>query len=116
MRATSAGVAHERIVLDPGIGFGKTVAQNFSLMARQAELLAEGFPLLVGWSRKSSLAAVTQRSLHMVAGMDRSERMVPSVTAALIATVFGDGRAQQGMQFMTDCARVALDEFRQPLG
>ena len=58
-RAVSAGVARGRIVLDPGIGFGKTVEQNFSLLARQAELLAEGFPLLVGWSRKSSLGAVT---------------------------------------------------------
>ena len=56
-----AGVAHARIVLDPGIGFGKTVAQNFSLLARQRELLAAGYPLLAGWSRKSSLGAVTGR-------------------------------------------------------
>jgi dihydropteroate synthase len=42
---------------DPGIGFGKTVAQNFALLARQQELLADGYPLLAGWSRKSSLPA-----------------------------------------------------------
>ncbi|MDZ4293917.1 MAG: dihydropteroate synthase, partial [Hydrogenophaga sp.] len=48
-------VAAERIVLDPGIGFGKTVEQNFSLLARQQELLVAGYPLLAGWSRKSSL-------------------------------------------------------------
>ena len=52
------GVNRDRIVLDPGIGFGKTVAQNFSLLARQDEFLTLGFPLLVGWSRKSSLGAV----------------------------------------------------------
>ena len=43
--------------LDPGIGFGKTLAQNFALLARQDELLALGVPLLVGWSRKSTLGA-----------------------------------------------------------
>ena len=51
----------DRITLDPGIGFGKTVAQNFSLLARQAELLDLGYPVLAGWSRKSSLGAVTGR-------------------------------------------------------
>jgi len=51
------GVQNSRIVLDPGIGFGKTVAQNFALLARQRELLAAGYPLLVGWSRKSALGA-----------------------------------------------------------
>ncbi|MDR0275740.1 MAG: dihydropteroate synthase [Burkholderiaceae bacterium] len=50
-------VQKSRIVLDPGIGFGKTVAQNFALLARQGELLAAGYPLLVGWSRKSALGA-----------------------------------------------------------
>jgi dihydropteroate synthase len=60
-RLRERGVAAERIVLDPGIGFGKTVAHNFELLRRQAELLRLGHPLLVGWSRKSSLGAVTGR-------------------------------------------------------
>ena len=51
------GVQAERITLDPGIGFGKTVAQNFALLARQGELLSARLPLLIGWSRKSSLGA-----------------------------------------------------------
>lgn len=72
-----AGVAPERIVLDPGIGFGKTVEQNFALLARQAELLALGRPLLLGWSRKSSLGAVT--------GHDVDQRLSASVAAALLA-------------------------------
>ena len=81
-RALSAGVARRRIVLDPGIGFGKTVAQNFSLLGRQAELLAEGFPLLVGWSRKSSLGAVTATQ-GVAPGA--ASRLAASVAAAVLA-------------------------------
>lgn len=79
------GIGRTRIVLDPGIGFGKSVEQNFSLLARQRELLAAGYPLLVGWSRKSSLAAVSSTSLASVAQLDVADRMVPSVAAALLA-------------------------------
>ncbi|WP_062367115.1 dihydropteroate synthase [Variovorax paradoxus] len=67
-----------RITLDPGIGFGKTVAQNFALLARQRELLEAGCPLLLGWSRKSSIGTVS--------GIPAAaERLVPSVTAAVLA-------------------------------
>jgi dihydropteroate synthase len=83
------GVDKTRICVDPGIGFGKTVQQNFALLAHQAELLSLGYPLLVGWSRKSSLAAVTQRSLSSVATLDPIERMVPSVAAAMLAVQHG---------------------------
>ena len=83
------GVDSKRISLDPGIGFGKTVQQNFALLARQIELTSLGFPLVAGWSRKSSLAAVTQSSLAAVASMDMQERMVPSVAAALLAVQNG---------------------------
>ncbi len=83
------GVSASRICLDPGIGFGKTVQQNFALLARQAELLSLGYPLLAGWSRKSSLAAVAQTSLAQVASMDVHARMVPSVAAALLAVQNG---------------------------
>ena len=83
------GVEKSRICVDPGIGFGKTVQQNFALLAQQSELLTLGYPLLVGWSRKSSLAAVTQRSLSAVATLDPVERMVPSVAAAILAVQHG---------------------------
>lgn len=83
------GVAADRIVIDPGIGFGKTVAQNFVLLARQQALLELGYPLLVGWSRKSSLAAVCGTSLGSVATLDAKERLVPSVVAALLAVERG---------------------------
>lgn len=74
----SMGVASQRIVLDPGIGFGKTVAQNFSLLARQTELSALGYPLLAGWSRKSSLGAVTGL-------VEPAARVAASIAAALLA-------------------------------
>lgn len=78
-----------RIVLDPGIGFGKTVQQNFDLLKRQPELLAAGYPLLLGWSRKSSLAAAVSTSLATLATLDARDRLVPSVTAALLAVQRG---------------------------
>jgi dihydropteroate synthase len=56
--AVGAGIAEERICLDPGIGFGKTVAQNFELVRRLPELAALGRPILIGFSRKSSLGRV----------------------------------------------------------
>ena len=85
----AVGVDKTRIVLDPGIGFGKTVAQNFGLLARQSELLAAGYPLLVGWSRKSSLAGATSTSLATLATLDVRDRLVPSVAAALLAVERG---------------------------
>ncbi len=75
------GVSKQRIALDPGVGFGKTVAQNFELLAHQKQLSSLGYPLLVGWSRKSSLGAVTGREV--------AERLVPSVAAALLAVERG---------------------------
>jgi dihydropteroate synthase len=56
--AVDAGVAENRICLDPGIGFGKTVAHNFELVRRLDVLLALGRPVLVGFSRKSSLGKI----------------------------------------------------------
>ena len=53
--AVAAGIAEERVCLDPGIGFGKTVEHNFELIRRLDELTALGRPVLVGISRKSSL-------------------------------------------------------------
>ena len=80
-RLQALGVEMARICIDPGIGFGKTVAQNFALLAHQQRLRELGYPLLAGWSRKSSLGAVT--------GLDVEQRMVPSVTAALLAVERG---------------------------
>lgn len=83
------GIDQTRICLDPGIGFGKTVQQNFSLLARQAQAVPQGYAVLAGWSRKSSLAAVTQISLAQAAGMNIELRRAPSVTAAVLAVQNG---------------------------
>ena len=83
----ASGIDKSRIVLDPGVGFGKTVAQNFTLLARQREFLAVGYPLLTGWSRKSSLTLTCSPPANEMPEID--ERMVPSVAAALLAVERG---------------------------
>ena len=83
-----AGVDRLRVVVDPGIGFGKTVAQNFELLQRQAELLSLGYPLMAGWSRKSALGAVCAPA-GSSEPLPMSERLLPSVLAALLAAERG---------------------------
>ena len=85
----AAGVRKSRICIDPGIGFGKTVPQNFALLARQTELLSLGYPLLVGWSRKSSLAAVCDLPAVALEDVSPHPRMLPSVVAAVLAVQQG---------------------------
>lgn len=80
--ALAAGIAAESIVLDPGFGFGKTVGQNFELLARTQDFLTLGYSLLYGMSRKSSLGAVTGKAAA-------SERVVSSVAAHLLAAERG---------------------------
>ncbi len=75
------GVASGRIVFDPGIGFGKSPEHNVALLRRQRELLTLGRPLLVGWSRKSTLGVITGRGV--------ADRQSASVAAALAAVQHG---------------------------
>jgi dihydropteroate synthase len=77
----AAGIARERIVLDPGFGFGKTRAHNMALLARLGEIAALGYPVLAGLSRKSTLGAITGRA--------EDGRLAASVAAALIAVERG---------------------------
>lgn len=79
--ALQAGVKAEHIVLDPGFGFGKSLAHNVALFQALPELLALGFPLLVGVSRKTMLGEITGKP---IAG-----RGVASVAAALLAAQHG---------------------------
>ena len=86
VRARDAGVTANRIVLDPGVGFGKTVAQNLEMLKHPAALLELGYPLVAAWSRKSSLGAV------MATGdepLPVSERLPGSLAAALLAVERG---------------------------
>ena len=77
----AAGVSASRITVDPGIGFAKTPEQNLALLQRQQELHALGYPLLIGWSRKSTLGLIT--------GRPADQRAAASVAAALLAAQAG---------------------------
>jgi dihydropteroate synthase len=83
------GIDLTRIVIDPGIGFGKTITQNFALLKYQREFLMLGQPLLCGWSRKSSLAAVLGDISQHPFQASADPRMIPSVAAALLAVERG---------------------------
>lgn len=76
------GVDSARLVLDPGIGFGKTVSQNFDLLARQSDLLIVGRPIVAAWSRKSSLGSVLAQDGKVP---PPSQRLFASVAAALLS-------------------------------
>lgn len=76
-----AGVAPSKILLDPGFGFGKTLAHNLDLLKSLAQMRVLGYPLLVGLSRKSMLGEIT--------GRDVSERLPASLAVATIAAMQG---------------------------
>lgn len=85
--AAAAGVAAERVVLDPGYGFGKVMMENYPLLARQDELPGLGRPLLVGVSRKSFLRRVLERELQGLARdaeVDLGHATVAACTAAVL--------------------------------
>jgi len=79
--AETAGIQRKRIVIDPGFGFGKTLAHNLALLRELKKLTELGVPVLVGLSRKSMLGALT--------GQDVGQRLPASVAAALIAVQRG---------------------------
>ncbi|WP_421185016.1 dihydropteroate synthase [Aeromonas enteropelogenes] len=72
----AAGIGREKLLLDPGYGFGKTLAHNYQLLAAQKELLCYGLPLLVGMSRKSMIGNLLARPVD--------ERLAGSLACALI--------------------------------
>lgn len=73
----AAGLKKERVIIDPGFGFGKNLAQNAALFHALEEFVALGLPLLVGVSRKSMIGTIT--------GKDVQHRMAGSVAAATLA-------------------------------
>ena len=85
-KALSAGIAPEAIVVDPGYGFGKRNDANFALLAHQAELLALGYPLLAGLSRKSCLghALAPLCGGHAPAPADREAASIAALVAAIL--------------------------------
>ncbi|MPZ43719.1 MAG: dihydropteroate synthase [Betaproteobacteria bacterium] len=79
--AEQAGVTRNRIVVDPGFGFGKMLRHNLDLLRRLGEIAGLGYPVLAGLSRKSTLGTIT--------GLPAGERTYASVAAALLAVVNG---------------------------
>jgi len=79
----AAGISLQRICIDPGFGFGKTLEHNLALLRQLQELRTLGVPVLAGWSRKSSLGKIT--------GKPAGDRLAASIAAALIAAQNGAG-------------------------
>ncbi len=75
------GIASDRIIIDPGFGFGKSLEHNYQLLAQFALFAEHGYPVLAGISRKSMLGKVTQQEV--------SDRLVPSIAAAIMAVERG---------------------------
>lgn len=86
-RAVSSGIAQDRIVLDPGFGFGKSFGDNYPLLARFGELHELGYPLLAGASRKSFLGRTA--GARFGADLPADRRLNASVSAAVIAAMQG---------------------------
>lgn len=80
-RALSSGIAREHIILDPGIGFGKNLTDNLSLIKHLAEIAALGYPVLLGLSRKTFLGGIT--------GRDVSERLAATLAANAAGVIVG---------------------------
>ena len=75
------GVEREKICLDPGIGFGKSVQDNIDLMRSIEDFLQDGYPVLIGTSRKSYIGKLP--------GLQSSDRLIPTVAAGIVATLGG---------------------------
>ena len=75
------GISKDQVMIDPGFGFGKTVAQNYEMLRRLGEFASFELPILVGVSRKSMIGAIT--------GRPASERVVPSAVLAVMAAARG---------------------------
>ncbi|MBO5533110.1 MAG: dihydropteroate synthase [Fibrobacter sp.] len=75
------GVEREKICIDPGIGFGKTAQDNIDLMKSTEEFLKDGYPVLIGTSRKSYIGKMP--------GLENSDRLIPTVTAGIVAVLSG---------------------------
>jgi dihydropteroate synthase len=83
--AVRAGIAAERIVLDPGIGFGKTGSHNLQLLRRLSELAALGRPLLIGTSRKSFLGRIAADAAGAAEPRPPGERLAGTIATSVLA-------------------------------
>jgi dihydropteroate synthase len=99
----AAGVARERIVLDPGLGFAKTAEQNWEILSRLDEVLSLGFPLLIGASRKRFVGALLDEGAPM------ADRDLPT---AVISALLADAGIWGVRVHNVHATAVALDVHR----
>jgi dihydropteroate synthase len=83
--AVGEGVREDRIMLDPGIGFGKTVAHNLELIGRLDELSALGRPIVIGTSRKSFLGAIAAEAAGLAEPLDAQHRLGGTIATNVLA-------------------------------
>lgn len=85
----SGGAKKEQCILDPGIGFGKTVEQNLEIIRRLAEFKIFGLPIMIGTSRKSHLGVILKEALHLPEPVPPEERLEASLAEAGVAVMNG---------------------------
>lgn len=100
-RALRAGVRADRLLVDPGFGFGKTVEHNYFLLRHLGALRVLGAPVVIGTSRKSTLGAVTGRTAP-------AERLAASVASAAIAAVLGGADVVRAHDVAETCDALAV--------
>jgi dihydropteroate synthase len=96
--AAKAGISHGNIVLDPGIGFGKTPEQSMTALARLSELGVFGLPLLVGASRKRFISSVTPSEPHQRLGGSIAAHLVAAKGGARIIRTHDVGETVQALR------------------
>ncbi|NBU79859.1 MAG: hypothetical protein EBS50_12450, partial [Sphingomonadaceae bacterium] len=107
--AIAAGIGRERLILDPGFGFGKTFAHNQQLFRALPDLVADGFPVLVGVSRKTMIGHILDRPVD--------DRVTGSVAAALLAAQYGAAMVRvHDVAQTVDALRVFQTLGRLPIG
>jgi len=82
--AVECGIGRERIIIDPGIGFGKILEHNLEILAKLSDFVAMGYPVLAGVSRKSFIGSILD-------GIPAEERLEGSLAAAVLAYINGAG-------------------------
>jgi dihydropteroate synthase len=106
--AARAGIARERIVLDPGIGFGKTPAQSIAMIARLAELRSFGLPLLMGLSRKRFIDSVSPSKPDARLGGSIAGNVLAVLNGADIVRVHDVGETVQALRVMAAIRSAAI--------
>ncbi|HXJ47011.1 MAG TPA: dihydropteroate synthase [Candidatus Dormibacteraeota bacterium] len=112
--ARKAGVAKSKIIVDPGIGFGKSSEQNYELLAKLGEIAKLGYPLLVGTSRKGFLG----RTLARNRGPAPPEKRIWGTAATVTASILGGAHIVRvhDVEEMAQVARIADAILNQPAG